>query len=106
MSSEIYLSGSILGMRRREIAGALERIIEFAGVADASFAAELAGTNVGQLSLVHPSCCVSRVWDEGDLAGRRLPQIPAALPGLSRRAMRRRLPRLTAKNGSRVPIDQ
>jgi len=30
----IYLSGSILGMRRREIAGKLERIIEFAGVAD------------------------------------------------------------------------
>ena len=30
----IYLSGSILGMRRREIAAKLERIIEFAGVAD------------------------------------------------------------------------
>jgi ABC-type polysaccharide/polyol phosphate transport system ATPase subunit len=30
----IYLSGSILGMRRREITGKLERIIEFAGVAD------------------------------------------------------------------------
>jgi ABC-type polysaccharide/polyol phosphate transport system ATPase subunit len=30
----IYLSGSILGMRRREIADKLERIIEFAGVRD------------------------------------------------------------------------
>jgi lipopolysaccharide transport system ATP-binding protein len=30
----IYLSGSILGMRRREIAAKLERIIEFAGVRD------------------------------------------------------------------------
>jgi homopolymeric O-antigen transport system ATP-binding protein len=30
----IYLSGSILGMRRREIAAKLERIIEFAGVTD------------------------------------------------------------------------
>ena len=30
----IFLSGSILGMRRREIAAKLERIIEFAGVAD------------------------------------------------------------------------
>ena len=30
----IYLSGSILGMRRREIAAKLERIIDFAGVRD------------------------------------------------------------------------
>ena len=30
----IYLSGSILGMRRREIVDKLERIIEFAGVRD------------------------------------------------------------------------
>jgi homopolymeric O-antigen transport system ATP-binding protein len=30
----IYLSGSILGMRRREIANKLERIIDFAGVRD------------------------------------------------------------------------
>ena len=30
----IYLSGSILGMRRRELADKLERIIEFAGVRD------------------------------------------------------------------------
>ncbi len=30
----IYLSGSILGMRRREIASKLERIIDFAGVRD------------------------------------------------------------------------
>jgi ABC-type polysaccharide/polyol phosphate transport system ATPase subunit len=30
----VFLSGSILGMRRREIAGKLERIVEFAGVGD------------------------------------------------------------------------
>src|SRR3954469_10217321 len=30
----VYLSGSILGMRRREITGKLERIIDFAGVRD------------------------------------------------------------------------
>jgi ABC-type polysaccharide/polyol phosphate transport system ATPase subunit len=30
----IYLSGSLLGMRRREIASKLDRIIEFAGVSD------------------------------------------------------------------------
>src|SRR5262249_24413160 len=51
----------------------------------------LAGTNIGQLAMVHPSCFVSRVWEEHDLANRPLRQILAALPGLSRKALERRL---------------
>ena len=56
-------------------------------------ARELASTNANQLSLVHPSCFVMRVWEEHDLANRPLRQILAALPELSKKAVRRRLSR-------------
>jgi SAM-dependent methyltransferase len=72
----------------------------------ALLASELAGTNVGQLSMVHPSCFLSRVWEEGDLASRPLREILAALPGLSRKALRRRLQRLTAKKEAEMPDDR
>ncbi|HJZ71615.1 MAG TPA: methyltransferase domain-containing protein [Vicinamibacterales bacterium] len=71
----------------------------------ALLASQLAGTNIGQLAMVHPSCFVSRVWAEHDLANRPLRQILAALPGLSRKAFRRQLRRLLPNNGGRVPND-
>ena len=54
-------------------------------------AAELAHTSSRQLSLVHPSCFLVRIWEERDLANRPLKQILAALPTVSRKAVRRRL---------------
>jgi SAM-dependent methyltransferase len=58
-------------------------------------ARELSNTT-GQLSLVHPSCFLMRVWEEHDLASRPLRQVLAALPELSRNAVRRRLSRVRA----------
>jgi len=46
------------------------------------------------LSLVHPSCFLLRVWQEHDLANRSLRQVLAALPALSKNAVRRRLGRM------------
>jgi SAM-dependent methyltransferase len=50
----------------------------------------------GPLSLVHPSCFLMRVWQEHDLANRPLRQVLAALPGLSKNAVSRRLGRVRA----------
>jgi SAM-dependent methyltransferase len=53
----------------------------------------LAGTHREQLSLVHPACFLARLWEERDLANKPLRQVLAALPGLSRKAVGRRLAR-------------
>ena len=60
-----------------------------------ALARELSNT-AGQLSLVHPACFLMRVWEEHDLASRPLRQVLAALPELSRNAVRRRLSRVRA----------
>jgi SAM-dependent methyltransferase len=65
---------------------------------DRVLARELAATNIGPLSLVHPSCFLQRLWEERDLANRPLRQILAALPELSRTAVRRRLAGHSPKN--------
>src|SRR5262249_33835262 len=68
---------------------------EHRGLAHAVLADEPAGTNIGQPATSRASGVVSRVQQKHDLANRRLRQRLAVLPDLSRKAIERRLQRLT-----------
>jgi SAM-dependent methyltransferase len=68
-----------------------------------ALARELTGSHREPLSLVHPDCFLARLWEERDLANKPLRQVLAALPGLSRKAVGRRLRtrgRTTSRTGT------